>query len=307
MRHAISASFPDFLRPFAEISVLICERPNGRPLLTTGTDFGEVMMQGIREAVRKQYGKIAATRRIGDRSFLPRCCSGNSASSVTCTTLDSGSLGYSEQDLSSVPNGADLGLGCGNPQAIAALKPGETVLDLGSGGGLDCFLAAKQVGETGRVIGVDMTAEMIDRARKNARDTGTPNVEFRLGEIEHLPVADQSIDVILSNCVINLSTDKAAVFRDVFRVLRSGGRLAISDIVATAPLPDDVRDNIELYVGCGAGAVTTDELRNMLTDAGFAEIRITPNEASRSVIRDTFPGTRLEDFLVSATIEAIRP
>lgn len=156
-------------------------------------------MQEIRQAVRKQYGQIAATRKAGDQSHAPGCCSGSSANTATCPTLDSGSLGYSEQDLSSVPEGADLSLGCGNPQAIASLKPGETVLDLGSGGGLDCFLAAKQVGETGRVIGVDMTAEMIDRARENARNVETRNVEFRLGEIEHLPVADQTIDVILSN------------------------------------------------------------------------------------------------------------
>jgi SAM-dependent methyltransferase len=206
-----------------------------------------------------------------------------------------------------VPEGANLGLGCGNPQAIAGLKPGETVLDLGSGGGFDCFLAAEQVGPTGKVIGVDMTGEMIERARENAKKAATANVEFRLGEIEHLPVADAAVDVILSNCVVNLSPDKPAVFRDAFRVLKRGGRLAISDIVATAPLPEDVRSNLELHVGCMAGAATIDELRSMLTEAGFAEIRITPQEESRALLREWLPDSHLEDYVVSATIEAVRP
>jgi SAM-dependent methyltransferase len=209
--------------------------------------------------------------------------------------------------VSSVPEGANLGLGCGNPQAIAELKPGETVLDLGSGGGFDCFLAAKQVGSTGTVIGVDMTGEMIERARENARKAETTNVEFRLGEIEHLPVADQSVDVILSNCVINLSPEKPAVFRDAFRVLKRGGRLAISDVVATAPLPDDVRNDVELHVGCTAGAATIGDLQSMLTEAGFAEIRITPREGSRELIREWLPDSNLADYVVSATIEAVRP
>jgi SAM-dependent methyltransferase len=198
-------------------------------------------------------------------------------------------------------------LGCGNPQAIAQLKPGETVLDLGSGGGFDCFLAAKQVGPTGTVIGVDMTGEMIERARENAKKAATENVEFRLGEIEHLPVADATVDVILSNCVVNLSPDKPAVFRDAFRVLKRGGRLAISDIVATAPLPEEVRSNLELHVGCMAGAALIDELRSMLAEAGFTEIRITPQEESRALIREWLPDSHLEDYVVSATIEAVRP
>ncbi len=198
-------------------------------------------------------------------------------------------------------------MGCGNPQAIAELKPGETVLDLGSGGGFDCFLAAKQVGPTGTVIGVDMTGEMIERARENAKKAATANVEFRLGEIEHLPVADETVDVILSNCVINLSPDKPAVFRDAFRVLKRGGRLAISDIVATAPLPEEVRNDVELHVGCMAGAATTDELRSMLTEAGFAEIRIAPQEESLALIREWLPESNLADYVVSATIEAVRP
>jgi ubiquinone/menaquinone biosynthesis C-methylase UbiE len=200
-----------------------------------------------------------------------------------------------------------LSLGCGNPQAIAALNPGETVLDLGSGGGIDCFLAARQVGPTGKVIGVDMTAEMIERARDNAAKAPTQNVEFRLGEIEHLPVADQTVDVILSNCVINLSPDKRAVFAEAFRVLKSGGRLAISDIVTTAQLPDEVRNDVKLHVGCVAGAATIDEIRSILTEVGFRDIQVAPNDRSRQIIGEYVPGSGLEDYVVSATIEATRP
>ena len=216
-------------------------------------------------------------------------------------------LGYSDAELDSIPEGADLGLGCGNPQAIAALRPGETVLDLGSGAGFDCFLAARAVGEGGLVIGVDMTPEMMTKARNNARKAGYGNVEFRLGEIEHLPVADASIDAIISNCVINLSPDKPQVFREAFRVLKPGGRLAVSDVVATAILPEEVRGDLALYTGCMAGAAHVDELGQMLRDAGFADIRIGPKDASRSFIRDWAPGRRLEDYVVSASIEAARP
>jgi ubiquinone/menaquinone biosynthesis C-methylase UbiE len=178
-------------------------------------------------------------------------------------------IGYSEAELAAVPEGANLGLGCGNPQAIAALKPGETVLDLGSGAGFDCFLAARQVGPAGHVIGVDMTPEMIRRARDNAAKAGLANVEFRLGEIEYLPVADASVDVVISNCVINLSPEKLQVFREAFRVLRPGGRLALSDIVATAELPAAVRDDLTLFTGCMAGAAHIDELEQMLSEVGF--------------------------------------
>lgn len=265
-------------------------------------------MEDLRKAVRDRYGKIAAAGKTGESCCTPECCS----SDATCSPAagpdqTSKGLGYSQEELSSVPEGANLGLGCGNPQAIAALKPGETVLDLGSGGGFDCFLAAGQVGETGKVIGVDMTSEMMYRARENAEKAGTQNVEFRLGEIEHLPVADGSIDVIISNCVINLSPDKPTVYREAFRVLKPGGRLAISDVVATAPLPEEVRANVELHVGCIAGAATIDELTSMLTDAGFAEIRITPKEGSRALIRRWQPGSKLEDYVVSATVEAVKP
>ena len=263
-------------------------------------------MNDVRKAVREQYGKIGEAGKTGGGCCLPNCCSGDTPPSTTSPGQTSADLGYSAAELADLPEGADLGLGCGNPQGIAALRPGETVLDLGSGGGIDCFGAAKQVGETGKVIGVDMTPEMIHRARQNALKSGTQNVEFRLAEIEHLPIADGTMDVILSNCVINLSPDKPAVFREAFRVLKSGGRLAISDIVATAPLPEDVRNNIELHVGCIAGAVTIGELESMLREAGFVDIRINPNERSRDIIRQWVPETGIEDYVVSATIEAIR-
>jgi ubiquinone/menaquinone biosynthesis C-methylase UbiE len=209
--------------------------------------------------------------------------------------------------VATVPDGANMGLGCGNPQAIAALKPGETVLDLGSGGGFDCFLAARQIGDHGRVIGVDMTPAMISKARENADQGGYHNVEFRLGEIENLPLADQSVDVIISNCVINLSPDKERVFRETFRVLRPGGRLAISDVVATTSLPETVRHDVTLYTGCMAGASLIDEIESMLASAGFMDIRLKPKDESRSFIRDWAPGSQIEDYVVSATIEAVKP
>ena len=199
-----------------------------------------------------------------------------------------------------------MGLGCGNPHAIASLKDGEAVLDLGSGGGFDCFLAAKAVGNSGQVIGVDMTAQMITKARENAEKSGLANVEFRLGEIEALPVADEVVDVVMSNCVINLSPEKPKVFKEVFRILRHGGRLAITDVVATAALPKDVRNNLELHAGCIAGAALVSELESMLEDAGFTNIQIKPIEASRALINQWFEGKSIGDFVVSATIQAIK-
>ena len=208
-----------------------------------------------------------------------------------------------DDELSQAPDGANLGLGCGNPQAIADLSPGETVLDLGSGAGFDSFLAARQVGDSGRVIGVDMTAEMISKARENAHKVKADNVEFRLGEIENLPVADGCVDVILSNCVINLSPNKAQVFRDAFRVLKAGGRLAISDVVALRELPPTLRGEAALS-GCVAGAAPVSEIEALLKEAGFAEVKVRVSEESRSFIRDWSPGSGAEDYIASATIEA---
>ncbi|AKU96249.1 SAM-dependent methyltransferase [Labilithrix luteola] len=215
-------------------------------------------------------------------------------------------LGYTDEDLSSVPEGANMGLGCGNPQAIAALRLGETVLDLGSGGGFDCFLAARQIGPTGRVLGVDMTSEMIAKARSNAEKLGVRNVEFRLGEIEHLPVETSSVDVILSNCVINLSPDKATVFREALRVLKPGGRLAISDVVQTATLPEALAGEMAAMTGCISGAASIETLQALLRVAGFENIKIVVNEASRTFIRDWLPGSGAENFVASATIEATK-
>ncbi|MEK7704710.1 MAG: arsenite methyltransferase [Myxococcota bacterium] len=251
----------------------------------------------VRTAVREQYGKVA--RQDSDCGCAPGCCSPNPVVSL--------GIGYSQKDLAEVPEGANLGLGCGNPQATAALRPGETVLDLGAGAGFDCFLAGKQVGPSGRVIGVDMTADMVTKARENARRAKIRNVEFRLGEIEHLPVADGEVDVILSNCVINLSPDKEAVFREAFRVLKPGGRLAISDIVATAEMPDALSRSVEALTGCIAGATPVEGLRELLRVVGFENIRVDVKQESRAFIRDWLPGSGAEDFVASANIEATRP
>lgn len=202
-----------------------------------------------------------------------------------------------------------MGLGCGNPVAFASLKPGETVVDLGSGGGFDCFLSAKEVGKTGRVIGVDMTPEMISKARRNAEAAEASNVEFRLGEIEHLPVADNSADIVMSNCVINLSPDKQSVYRDAFRVLKPGGRLSISDVLATAPLPEKIRNDLSLVGACVGGSATIGDTEEMLEQAGFTDIRITPKDYSRDLIRQWDPAKSQHalDYVVSAYIEAVKP
>jgi SAM-dependent methyltransferase len=216
------------------------------------------------------------------------------------------SLGYSVEALSSAPQGSSLGLGCGNPLAIASLEPGETVLDIGSGGGFDAFLAAKTVGESGRVIGIDMTPEMVSRARRLAADNGYVNVEFHLGEMENLPIPDDTVDVIISNCVINLSLDKRSAFHEAWRVLRPGGRLAISDVVAAAPLPPELKNDPILHSECVAGASTVDELEALLKNAGFAEIHIEPRDESKSFIRDWSRELRAEDYVLSAYIEAVK-
>lgn len=259
----------------------------------------------IRQNVRNRYKQIA----LQDVSASSCGCSPGAGCCDTHVDRDhvSRQLGYSAEELEAVPDGANLGLGCGNPQAIAALKPGEHVLDLGSGGGFDCFLAARQVGETGRVIGVDMTSEMVSKARDNAAKSHIAHVDFRLGEIEHLPVANQSIDVILSNCVINLSPDKPQVFREAYRVLKSGGRLAISDVVLTAELPASIKNDLDVsYSGCISGASSIADLQKMLGQAGFTQIEIKPKDESRKYIREWIPGARIDAYIVSSTIQAVK-
>ncbi|MGM0579004.1 MAG: arsenite methyltransferase [Myxococcota bacterium] len=259
-----------------------------------------------RAGVRDAYAKVARADDAGEACGPESGCCGTSDDEAI-NRLISTRLGYSAVDLESVPEGADMGLGCGNPKAIAALKPGETVVDLGAGGGFDCFLAAAEVGETGRVIGVDMTPDMLSKARANAERGGYEQVEFRLGEIEHLPVADGTADVILSNCVINLSPDKPQVFREAFRILKPGGRLAIADVVATVELPEEMRNDAGLVAGCIGNASLIEDLERMIREAGFEDVRIEPKHESREFIRDWDAGRRVEDYVVSATIEAARP
>lgn len=218
----------------------------------------------IKSVVREKYGNIAAAS--GSCCPSASCCGGPALTDI------GKKIGYAESDIAAVPEGANLGLGCGNPIALASLKEGETVLDLGSGAGFDCFLAAVRVGPNGKIIGVDMTPEMIERAQANARKDGVENVEFRLGDIERLPVEDASVDVIISNCVINLAPDKGRVFREAFRVLKPEGRLMVSDIVLTKPLPDAVKNSVAAYVGCVAGASLKEEYLEAMRQAGFADV-----------------------------------
>jgi len=260
----------------------------------------------LRQHVRESYAEVAEASNEGSCCGEVASCCGVS-DDAAINTLISTRLGYSEDDLASVPDGADMGLGCGNPRAIASLKAGETVIDLGSGGGFDAFLAAREVGQTGHVIGIDMTPAMISKARNNAEKGGFTQVEFRLGEIEHLPVADNTADIIISNCVINLSPFKAQVFTDAFRVLNPGGRLAISDVVATAEMPEDMKNDPMLHAGCMAGASLVDDLETMMKEAGFEKICIVPKDESREFIRDWAPGRGVEDYVVSAYIEAVKP
>jgi len=230
--------------------------------------------EALRAKVRERYAARSTSDEAGSGTPAATSCGGSSAG--PCCIPKSGSLamGYSPTDLTGLPPGADLGLGCGAPGELAALRSGETVLDLGSGAGIDCFIAARRVGPNGRVIGVDMTPEMLAKARSLAKASGEQCVEFRLGEIEHLPVADASVDVVMSNCVINLVVDKGQVYREAFRVLRPGGRLAIADVVATRPISTAMRADPERWSSCSSGAIRPDEISALLRSAGFADISI---------------------------------
>jgi SAM-dependent methyltransferase len=275
-----------------------------------------------RETVREGYAQIAKSGQWSGVTSAnaqdPGCCGGAASSGGGCCgpvslTADdvATAVGYASEDLGMLPEGANMGLSCGNPTAIASLREGEVVVDLGSGGGFDCFLAGPKVGASGRVIGVDMTSEMLDVARGNiasyTKQSGLENVEFRLGEIEHLPVADGTVDVVISNCVVNLSPDKPQVFDEAFRVLRPGGRLAISDVVLTAAVPHDVRADPDSVASCVAGAATVDRLETMLTDTGFGSVNISPNDDSEAFIGDWDDDYDVSEFLVSAVITARKP
>jgi SAM-dependent methyltransferase len=260
----------------------------------------------LRTEVRAAYAQVAEADTNGqDCGTAASCCGVSDDNAIS--TLISTRLGYSSADLELVPKGADLGLGCGNPKAIAALQPGETVVDLGSGAGFDCFLAANEVGGEGQVIGVDMTPEMVSKARGNATKGNYSQVEFRLGEIEHLPVANNTADVIISNCVINLSPNKPQVFREAFRVLKPNGRLAISDVVATIELPEDLRADKALIAGCIGNAALITDLEAAMTAAGFVDVRIEPKSSSQAFIKDWAPGRGVEDYVRAATLEARKP
>ncbi|NVJ93253.1 MAG: arsenite methyltransferase [Methylocystaceae bacterium] len=256
----------------------------------------------VRKAVSESYATIAnAGGNAG--CCLPATGDANTPSAEEFAK----NFGYSDEELAEVPDGTNMGLGCGNPSAIAAMKVGETVVDLGSGGGFDCFLSAKQVGPTGKVIGVDMTPDMLRKARDNAQKIGADNVEFRLGEIENLPIADNSIDVIISNCVVNLSPRKDRVIEESFRVLKPGGRVAISDVVQTHDMPQDIQNDTELLCGCVSGAASVKDLKSWLEAAGFEDILIDIKEESREYIKDWAPGRGIEKYVASATIKAIKP
>jgi SAM-dependent methyltransferase len=256
-----------------------------------------------RRAVRERYSEIAQQESncCGSSSG---CCTDDTSIDLTETTRK---LGYNDEDRNTIEAGANLGFGCGNPTAIAGLEAGQTVLDLGSGAGFDCFLASQAVGEIGQVIGVDMTHEMVEKARVNARKNDATNTEFRLGEIEQLPVADGIVDVIISNCVINLSPAKAQVFSEAFRVLRPGGRLAISDVVLSASPPEVVRSDFDSIASCVGGAATIEALKTMLEEAGFVDVEVEPQDESREFIREWSDTYDVSEYVVSATIEAEKP
>ncbi|WP_422478407.1 arsenite methyltransferase [Pleomorphochaeta sp. DL1XJH-081] len=257
----------------------------------------------ITDYIKKNYASIARKETQGS------CCGGNSCCGNKEVDIEqlSKTLGYEQTDMDDISKDANLGLGCGNPLSHASIKEGEVVLDLGSGGGFDCFIARRKVGENGRVIGVDMTSEMIDLARSNATRLGFSNVEFREGQIEKLPVADGSIDVIVSNCVINLSLEKQQVFNEAFRVLKPGGRLVVSDVVAIAELPETIQQDIRLIAGCIAGAEQAKVIEQMLTNSGFVRITLAPKETSEEIISSWVPMDDINRYVASFIIQAVKP
>ena len=265
----------------------------------------ETIAEARRQQVRARYGGIASQGNGCSTGGGSSSCCGSGAEGPSYEQSSVATqLGYSAKDLAAIPDGANLGLGCGNPTALLGLKPRQVVLDLGSGAGIDCFLAAKQVGGKGHVIGVDMTPGMVGKARENARKGHYTNVEFRLGEIEHLPVADDSVDVVISNCVINLVPDKGSVYREAFRVLRPGGHLAISDVVATHPISARDRADPSLWSSCSSGALEVREVKALLKRAGFKEVRLdlkTPERVPDSLLGQASLG------VVSADIQAVKP
>lgn len=272
--------------------------------------------QTVREAVREGYARIAA-REESCCGPVTSCC-GSTKSAMPAELAQQ--IGYTEDELAALPDSANMGLSCGNPTALAALKPGEVVLDLGSGGGFDVFIAGRKVGATGRAIGVDMTPEMLAKARRNIahyqKETGLENVEFRLGEIEHLPVADAGVEVVISNCVINLSADKPQVWREIARVLKPGGRVAVSDLALLRPLPQAVREMVEALVGCIAGAMLVSDTERMAREAGLVDIQLTPkpdyvkaledfeDPLYRKVVEHLPRGTTAADFITSLEVLA---
>lgn len=274
--------------------------------------------EAVREKVREGYGRIARESGscCGPAAASP-CCGGTRADDLPAA------IGYSDEELAALPDGANMGLSCGNPTALASLKPGEVVLDLGSGGGFDVFIAGRKVGPAGRAIGVDMTPDMLAKARRNVakyrEKSGLDNVEFRLGEIEHLPLPDNSVDVIISNCVINLSPDKAQVWREIARVLKPGGRVAVSDIALLKPLPEEILAKVEALVGCVAGAVPVDETERMVRDAGLTDLALEPRSdyidamtqwqdpLYREVAALLPEGAKASDYITSLSISAEKP
>ena len=278
-----------------------------------GEDKGK---DAVRKTVRAGYARIA---RSGGSCCADSSCCGPAASAESVAQA----VGYGDEELAGLPEGANMGLSCGNPTALASLRPGEVVLDLGSGGGLDVFIAARRVGRKGRAIGVDMTPEMVSKARRNAEQfrasSRLENVEFRLGEIEHLPAADASVDCVISNCVINLSPDKPQVWREIARVLKPGGRVAVSDLALLRPLPEALRESVEALIGCIAGAVLVEETERMARQAGLTEVKVTVQpiysdassdwaDGAYASLAELLPeGTALSDFVVSLDVTAVRP